>query len=265
VQGLTHRRVVNTRATHQAVALDVLVRDYGADPVAYPCIDIIPVEDDAFDSALRELGEGHFDWLVLTSPNAVMAVARRLEALHLGLGRATFRTAAIGPSTHDLAGETLGINAIALPGEYVAEALGASLPVREHERVLLPESEIARPVLANMLRERGATVTVVTAYRTVMGRGGMDVPGLIAADKIDAITFTSPSTVTNFVERMRREGGSVARALGVCAACIGPVTAEAAHDNGFTNVLVASEYTLAGLMEKMNQFFCDQVAREDRS
>lgn len=264
--GLRHRRVVNTRAPHQAAALDELLRAHGAEPLAYPCIDIEPVDNDPeFDIALRKLEAGYYDWLVLTSPNTVMAIARRLAALKLKGDRESFRSAAVGPATSAAAQELLGITTLMVPEEFVAESLGASLPVRAHERVLLPESDLARPVLATMLRERGAEVTVIAAYRTVCGTGGIDVPRLMAKGEVDALAFTSPSTVTNFIERMRRENGPLERALEVCAACIGPVTAEAARKNGFRNVLEAPEFTLAGLTETMNEFFCDQVAREDRS
>jgi uroporphyrinogen-III synthase len=261
-----HRRVVNTRAPHQAAALDELLRSHGAVPLAYPCIDILPVDDDpVFDAALRHLVAGHYHWLVLTSPNTVMAVAGRLDALNLNLAGAPFQSAAIGPATLAAAHHQLGITTLLVPEQFVAESLGASLPVRAGERVLLPESDLARPVLAAMLRERGAEVMVVAAYRTVCGTGGVDMPHLLADGQVDALAFTSPSTVTNFIERVRRERGSLERALGVCAACIGPVTAEAARNHGFTNVLMPAEYTLAGLTETMEEFFCDQVAREDRS
>lgn len=258
-QGLVDRRVVNTRAPHQAAALDEVLRAHGAVPLEYPCIEIVALEDNVeFDAALRELAGGDYAWLVLTSVNTVLAVARRLDALHLSLAGASFRTAAIGPATRDAARDQLGIETLVVPEKFVAESLGETLPVRRGERVLLPESEIARPTLANMLRARGAFVTVVMAYRTAQGHGGDDVPRLLAQGSIDAVTFTSASTVVNFLERVGREGGSVPHALGVCAACIGPITADVARKHGFTNIVVPDEYTLAGMTEALEGFFCNE-------
>ncbi|HEX6789742.1 MAG TPA: uroporphyrinogen-III synthase [Candidatus Krumholzibacteria bacterium] len=267
-QGLLDRRIVNTRAPHQAAALDELLRAHGATPLDYPCIEIVAPDDHApIDAALRELSRGQYAWLVLTSANTVLAVARRLEALSLRLDGTLFRTAAIGPATRDAAWEILRIETMVVPEKFVAESLGETIPVREGERVLLPESEIARPVLAGMLRERGTEVTVVAAYRTERGHGGDDtVPGMIAQGLVDAVTFTSASTVTHFLERIGREGGHVARALEVCAACIGPVTAEVARKSGFTSVVVPEEYTLAGMTDALEDYFSEEPSGgEERS
>ena len=265
--GLVDRRVINTRAPHQAAALDQILRAHGAVPLDYPCIEIVPADDNAdFDAALRGLAAGRFAWLVLTSANTVLALARRLEALHMTLSGAVFRTAAIGPSTRDAARGQLEIDALVVPEKFLAEALGEALPVQSGDAVLLPESAIARPLLADMLRERGAVVTVIAAYHTARGSGGVDVPKLLAKNAVDAVTFTSTSTVTNFMERISREGGSVTRALGLCAACIGPVTADAARRYGFTNILVPEEYTLSGMTETLEGFFCNEsITGEDRS
>jgi uroporphyrinogen-III synthase len=266
-RGLLDRRIVNTRAAHQAAALDEILRAHGAVPLDYPCIEIAPPADHApLDGSLRDLAAGRYAWLVLTSVNTVIAVSRRLDVLGMRLGGRAFQTAAIGPATRDAAREHLGLETRVVPEKFVAESLGEALPVQPGERVLLPESEIARPVLAGILRERGAEVTVVTAYRTSRGSGGDNVPGLIAQGMIDAVTFTSSSTVTNFLERIGREGGPVARALEVCAACIGPVTADIARQSGFTSVVVAEEYTLSGMTEALEDHFCTEPSTgEDRS
>lgn len=265
--GLVDRRVLNTRAPHQAAALDQILIAHGAVPLEYPCLEIIPADDNAdFDAALRDLCAGRYAWLVLTSVNTVLAVARRLDALGLTLSGASFRTAAIGPTTRDAARDQLGVDTLVVPEKFIAEALGEVLPVQSGDAVLLPESAIARPVLADMLRERGAGVTVITAYHTARGSGGVDVPALLSGHGIDAITFTSTSTVTNFLERIREEGGSVPQALGLCAACIGPVTADAARRYGFKNVVVPEEYTLSGMTEALEGFFCNEFSGgDDRS
>ena len=118
-----------------------------------------------------------------------------------------------------------------MPDESVAEGLAASLAasLRPGERVLLPQADIARPVLAQRLAAAGAKVVAVPAYRTVIGSGGVDLPALLADKQVDAITLTSASTARNLLQRLAAAGADGAGLEGVCIACIGPVTAETAQ------------------------------------
>jgi uroporphyrinogen-III synthase len=120
---------------------------------------------------------------------------------------------------------------------------------------LLPQSAIARPVLADSLAAAGARLTVVEAYRTGLGWGGDPLPALLAEDKIDAITFTSSSTVANFLERLRAEGGDQGDLAGVCLAAIGPVTAEAMVRVDLSADVVPDDYTLPGLVAALEAYF----------
>ncbi len=263
---LTGKRIVNTRAVHQAEAFNGLLRVRGAVPLAYPCIAIVPPEDSgSLDATLFDLVAGRYNWLVLTSANTVYAIAQRLSALGLTLVGTAFRTATIGPATAETARQQLGLNMSDLPTEYVAEALASSLPLELGTRVLLPESAIARPTLAGMLAARGAEVTTVTAYQTVCGRGGIDVPQLLAQEQIDALTFTSSSTVTGFLERLSNEGGQLENAVPVCAACIGPKTAMTARKCGFTVLDTPSEHTLEGLIDALDTYFAQRIRAEEQS
>jgi uroporphyrinogen-III synthase len=257
---LTGRAIVNTRAAHQAEALNALLRMKGAAPLDYPCIAIVPPGDSApLDTALSGLAAGWFDWLVLTSANTVFAVAERLRVLGLRLQGVPFRTAAVGPATAEAALAQLGVEPFDLPPQYVAESLAEHLPVEHGTRVLLPESAVARPTLAEGLSGRGAFVSVVDAYQTICGQGGVDVPRLLAQQRVDALSFTSASTVTCFLERLSKEGGQRRDALAVCAACIGTKTAAAAHDQGFSAVITAAEHTLDGLIAALDAYFADRI------
>lgn len=257
---LIGKRIVNTRAVHQAQEFNDLLRARGAVPLDYPCIAIVPPEDSThLDAALRDLIAGRFDWLVLTSANTVIAIAQRLSVLGLALPGTPFRTAAVGPATKEAAQVHLGLELVDLPTEYIAESLAESLPIEPGTRVLLAESAIARATLADLLAARGAKVSVVDAYRTVCGHGGVDVPQRLAQKQIDAFTFTSSSTVTGFIERLMKEGGQQEDALAVCAACIGPKTAATAYECGFRVLTVASEHTLEGLSEALNDRFAQRI------
>jgi len=252
------KRIVVTRAAHQAGELDALLRDRGATPVAYPCIAIAAPEDAGpLDATLRDAARGEYDWLVLTSQNTVAILAERLAAL--GLSGAHLRglaVAAVGPATAEAASQLLGLDAALAPDEHVAEALAAELVERlpAGQRVLLPQAEIARPVLAEQLAA-GLQVTPVVAYRTVAGRGGVDLADLLARHEVDAITLTSSSTARYLVERLEREGGRRADLAGGCLACIGPETAATVRRLGLQVGVMAKEYTLAGLVAALEAYF----------
>lgn len=243
---------MNTRAVHQAAEFSALLRQHGATPIEYPCIEIVPPDDTApLDAALHALAAGRFDWLLLTSANTAFACAQRLAVLGLSLDGAAFRTAVVGPATAHAAAR-MGIVSFDLPPEFTAEALADTLPEVTGARVLLPASALARPALAAALTVRGADVVTVCAYRTLCGRGGGDVPQLLARRQIDAVAFTSASTVTFFVERLTRENGALDTARSVLAACIGQPTAQTAREHGFTRVIVPPRQTtqdLIGLLE----------------
>jgi uroporphyrinogen-III synthase len=261
-RSLAGKRVVNTRAPRQAADLDALLRAREAEPVAYPCIDIaLPDDTRPLDDALRAATRGEFDWLVLTSANTVLSLSRRVDALGLDMpGLHGMKMAAIGPVTAQAARDLLGLEASSLPEEYMAESLVEALRIARGGRVLLPQSDLARPVLADGLAAAGLAVTVVAAYRTVIGSGGADVPALLAAGRIDALTFTSSSTVENFLIRLSRESGDRASLAEVCLACIGPATARTAVEHGLSVNVMPTEHTLEGLVRDLEVYFVE--ARE---
>lgn len=249
---LAGKRIVNTRAVHQAAALDALLRAHGAIPLAYPCIAIAPPDDAALDAALRH----QFDLLVLTSVNTVLILQERLAARGVSLNG--IRAACVGTATADAARERLGVEVGLIPDEFSADALAAALALSPGMRVLLPQSEIARPALAAALRARGADVTAVTAYRTVCGRGGVNLVPLLRAGEVDAVAFTSSSTVRCFVERLRDEGGDLQDLTGVAIACIGAQTRQTAEACGLTAAVTPETFSLEDLAGALAGYFQEQ-------
>jgi uroporphyrinogen-III synthase len=249
---LLGKRVVNTRALHQAGELDRLLRERGATPVSYPCLAIVPPLDPApLDEALCELVSGRFDWLALTSANAVRAIAERLEARHLRLPAETgFATAAIGRTTARAAESALGLRQIVVSPEGRGEALARAIPASSGSRVLWPVSDLAKPEAADLIRRRAA-VTIVTAYRTVIGTGGVDLPHLLRSRRVDAVAFASPSAVDGFVARLDTDGGDLADVECVAVACLGPLTREAALSRGFAQSRTSLSPTLPALIETL--------------
>jgi uroporphyrinogen III methyltransferase/synthase len=233
-----------------------LLEASGAEVVALPTIAIEPPEDWApLDEAIRALGS--YRWVLFTSVNGVSAFRARLA--HAGLdGRslAGCRVAAIGPQT---AGELrrAGIEPELVPEEYRAEGLVRALGPRlvRGDRVLLVRAADARDVLPRELQARGHAVTVVPAYRTVLAeQGGDRILALLQSGRLDAVTFTSPSTVGGFLALV---GPAEARRLleAVVVAVIGPVTGDAAVQHGLRVAVMPREYTIPALAEAVAGHF----------
>jgi uroporphyrinogen-III synthase len=230
-----------------------LLRQAGAVPLLYPCLAINPPEDTAsLDATLKSAASGEYDRLVLTSANTVHILAQRLAALEITLK--DLAAAAVGPRTAAAAEASLGVNVTLLADKHVAESLAEELSPTSGERLLLPQSAIARSVLAERLRAAGAHVTVVDAYQTCLGQGGDPVPALLADKAVEAITFTSSSTVTNFLERLSMEGGDSRHLDGVCLAAIGPVTAATMAKANLVVGVMPSDYTLNGLVNALETY-----------
>lgn len=231
--------VVVTRTRDQASQLSAALRAHGAAPVEVPVIEVGDPSDGG--AALRHATAraSTFDWIVLTSPNgAARFVAELRDARDLGAAR----VAVIGPGTaavlarHHLVADLV-------PPEFVAESLLDALPAPEPGgtgRLLLARAAVARDVLPDGLRARGWDVEVVEAYRTLPVRPTDEQRAAVAS--ADAVTFTSSSTVTNFVEAF---GAGAVPAL---VACIGPVTAATARALGIEPQVVADEHTIDGLV-----------------
>jgi len=254
VSALRGRRIIITRAPHQAGAFEARLRECGAIPLLYPCIEILPSDDtDALDAALHE---DSYDWLVLTSANTVYVLANRLKAL--GRSNNPFRNvqvAAVGSVTAAAAEEYLGLHVTTVPDQFIAESVPEAMGFIAGKRILLPQSALADSALADLLATAGADVTRVDAYRTGIGSGGVHLPALLMRGEVDAITFTSASTVNNFVVRFRDENGQLSSLAGVCIACIGPKTAATAREQGFTIHLQPATHTLDALVSSLDLYF----------
>jgi uroporphyrinogen III methyltransferase/synthase len=242
------QRALVTRTRQQASALSVRLRTLGAEAVELPTIRIAPPADWApLDRAIRQLPD--YDWIVFTSVNGVGYFWERMNAAGLD-ARALhgLRLAAIGPAT---AAElhAHGLRADYVPAEYVAEAVAAGLGDVRGLRILLPRADIARPALADLLREGGAEVIEVTAYRTLQPETDpAELADLLA--RVNLVTFTSSSTARNLAAMARDAGLDLPQALGqATVACIGPITAGTARELGLAVDVVAKEYTIDGLVQ----------------
>lgn len=236
---LAGRRVLVTRARHQSSELSNLLRERGAVPVELPVIEIVPTTGGELDAALSALES--YDWIVFTSVNAVEIVADRLQ------GRLP-KIAATGDATA-AALHSRGLTVDLVPTEFVGEAVLEALVSQgiAGQKILLPRAEIGRSVLPDGLRAAGALVDDVPVYTTRLPvEVDAGVLEMIRSGEIDIVTFTSPSTVHNLLELL---GGPLPS--GTLVACIGPVSARAARQHGLNVDIMASEYTIPGLVEAL--------------
>jgi uroporphyrinogen-III synthase len=254
---LTGRRIVVTRAREQAGDLVRALEDRGARAIVAPVIRIQPLENlGSLRAALTGLSA--YRWVVFTSQNAVQIVLDRLVAW--GLTPRVFSTsqvAAIGTATAD-ALHKRGLVPALVPDEFVGEALVESLIERSGgslvgARVLVPSAEDAREVLAAGLGRHGAAVEVIPVYRTVSVQDDFgDLISEIIGRRIDAVTFTSPSTVRSFVELVGPETATSGRFV---AATIGPITAGTARELGLRDIIEAEPHTVPGLVASLVKRF----------
>lgn len=243
---LDGRRIVVTRRHGQAASLVDLLQARGATVLEVPAIEIVPPrEPGALDAALGELER--YDWIVLTSPNAVGALLTRLTVLGL-YPRLSVRAklASVGPATTIALRSSFPEDRVALEpkDDYRAEGLLAAFSDRSlaGKRVLLPSSAASRETLAEGLRRLGAQVDVIAAYATIEPAGLDTAVARCLEDGFDLALFASPSAVEAFA----RAAG--ARASGLPVAVIGPTTEATARASGLDVRGVASPSTVEALV-----------------
>jgi hydroxymethylbilane synthase len=249
VSALRGKRIAVTRPEGRADALGALLEARGAIPVPCPTIAIRAVgETAALDRDLQRLDA--VQWLVFTSMNAVTAVADRMAALDTVMPRRT-RVAAVGRATASLVARHFG-RVDFVPARSTADALGEELPARQGDVVLFPKASLASDALGRLLRERGAVMREVVAYETVPAADAGRLAALVREGAVDAVVFTSPSSVTfaaGIGDAMRALGGDAPIALSM-----GPSTTRAAADAG----IAADEpptQTVGALVETLERLF----------
>ncbi len=248
---LLGKGIVITRPERQADDLARLLIREGAYPIAFPTIKIVPPDDWVeLDEAIDKLKT--YDWLIFTSANGVQFFFERLQDKNKDIADLKgIKVCCIGPATA-LQLEKKGIIVDIIPEQFIAEGILHSFASLDlvGKKILIPRASQARDILPEGLKKQGAEVDVVTAYRTInSGRKKEDFVAMINDNKVDVITFTSSSTVTNFVEIM---GSDFKLPAHVDVACIGPVTAATAKKAGFKIAIAHDEYTMEGLVQSLN-------------
>ena len=234
---LAGRTVVVTRPLPEAEALARLLERRGATAIVAPAIELVPVRTAALTRALGELADGAYAWVTLTSPRTVDVLAEHLTPRTL---RA--KVAAVGDGTAERFRAWSRREPDLVPKAFTTAALGRAFP-RGRGRVLTPRADVAPQGREDALERKGWSPTRVDAYRTRMPRTlPAEARAALRGGAVDAVTFTSASTVRGFV-----------RAIGVVkgnpkVVCIGPVTAREAREHGLRVHAVADPHTVDGLV-----------------
>jgi uroporphyrinogen III methyltransferase/synthase len=255
------KRVLVTRAREQAGGAAALLRERGADPVIVPTIELHPPSDpSAMIDAVHAMHE-RYDWVVLTSANAVdrlWAETKRQGKDARAFGRA--KIAAIGPGTA-VALERCGLTPDVVAKEHRGEGLASDVLAAmsasggTKARVLLPRAEVGRDVVPDALRAAGCEVDVVSVYKTRSPPRALleGLAALLEGGEIDAVTFTSSSTVEHLCDALEaRAAELLAR---TCVASIGPITTETAQKRGIRVDVVAEVSTIPGLVTALENHF----------
>ena len=243
---LAGRTLVITRSRAQASTLVDSLAGLGARVIEIPTIAIAPpVDYAALDNALGRLDS--YDWLLVTSANTARVIGDRLTLL--AERRQPTRVGAVGRATAD-ALVTVGLRVDLVPQPFVAEAMIAAL---KHEvagkRILLARAAVAREVLPDGLREAGAEVDIVDAYRTILPEDSLELlrQAFASGAPPNGITFTSSSTVTNFLALLNAAG--LERPAGLPAFSIGPITSATLRAHDWEPAAEAREHDIAGLVD----------------
>lgn len=250
---LEGKTILITRAEHQALEFGELIRNAGGTPVFLPTIEVVPPASwDECDRAARSLDQ--YDGLIFTSANGVEFFFDRLHKLHLFADSVkSLATYAVGPRTRSSL-ERYGLAVTPIPEQYTAEQLSHVMANAnlQDRKFLFPRGNLSRDDLAGFLRSCGASVDAITVYQTGMPRSESNdrAQDLVRRGNVDVATFTSPSTVQNFIEMFSTEEVRNFHRK-TKFAVIGPTTHSALRTVGFEADIVARKSTVSGLLESI--------------
>ena len=244
------KKFLNTRTRTQASKLTRKLESLGAEVIEFPTIKITAPTDNfaKLDAAIKNLSS--YDWIIFTSTNGVEKFFERLKIFKLDARAVgTAKVAAIGTATAEKL-SSYGIIADLIPKEFRAESLIESFKELSPKNILIIRAEIARDILPAELKNFGADITVTPAYKTISAvENAAEIKSLFDAGQIDFVTFTSSSTVENFVQSLGAE-----ILLNTKTAAIGPITAQTLKKFDIDADVIASEFTIDGLVDALKNF-----------
>ncbi len=251
------KKILITRAREQSRRMADKISEQGGEPIRFPTISIFhPTDSRPLDRSIEQIADFH--WVIFTSVNGVERFFQRFFELREDIREmAGPRVGAIGPMTA-AAIRKHGLRVDLLAKEFIAEGVLDLLDEAEvrGKRFLIPRAESAREVLPEGITRMGGDVEVVSVYRTGLPDTA-DVEmirTMLSRKQVDALTFTSSSTVTHLA-KMLDSSDLPALLDGIVIASIGPITSGTLRENGLPVHVEASEYTTDGLVEALAKYF----------
>lgn len=259
------KRIIITRPKEQSRGFTEMLQIQGAEVIEFPTIEIVPPESyKEMDKALSSIEK--YDWIIFTSVNGVRPFFERLKINKKDIRELKgIKICAIGPRTAKEV-EDYGLSLDLVPVEYRAESVIESIGKEniKGKKILIPRAEVAREILPEELRKMGADVDIIPAYRTLKPEAELDwIKKLFLDKKVSAITFTSSSTVKNFIDMFGKEAKELLG--GVAVACIGPVTRKTAEELGIKTDIMPRDYTTPNLAEALVEYFIKEKQKGRRS
>lgn len=242
---LKNKKIIITRSYEQIDDFSDRIRERGGIPFLMPGIKTTPFHDNPeLIAAIDSIND--FDWIVFTSTNAVRYFFQLTG--EKGIKKINAKIATVGPSTAKYV-EKLGYRVHAMPDEYLAENLKASMGKIKGKKILLPQANIARKVLIEILRQNGAEVKDVILYKTEKLNLNEEQKKLIQTEGIHYITFASSSAANAFLSSLGENYDMNNSKI----VCIGPRTAQTVSELGYTPDIIASPYTVDGMIKAMEE------------
>jgi len=253
MNSLEGKIILVTRAKHQAGKLSSELKALGAEVLEIPAIEIVPPDSyTPLDEALENLHR--YQWLIVTSANTVSVLRERAQSIE---AFAHLRIAAIGNATAQALSDA-GIHIALMPKEYVAESLLAELGSQlRNQKILIARSAIARDIIPETLRQHGAEVDAIDAYQTIIPKDSVEKIQNLFRQKghqPDAVTFTSSSSVTNFIALLKE--AKQERPAALKAISIGPTTSQTLRGHNWEPTVEATEHNIPGLVQAVVCALC---------
>ncbi len=251
------KRILVTRAREQASELAARIREFGGDIIEFPTIEIVPIDRwEELDVAIKNINK--YEWIIFTSINGVRIFLERLRALSYDIRELKgVKICTIGIKTGAFL-ENLMIKVDMIPSEYKTESIIEEFKKEDikGKRILIPRAKEGRELLPEKLKELGAIVDEIPVYRIVKPEGEKEkIKELFKRKEIDVITFTSSSTVKNFVSMFNDKEEILELIDGVKIASIGPVTAETLKSSGIKTDIMPEKYTIPDLVEAIINYY----------
>jgi uroporphyrinogen-III synthase len=243
--------VVITRSKNQILDISEMITQLGMNPVEFPCIEI---DSSSYkDSLYVELTNlNTYDWILFTSRNTIQVLNEIILENQMDIDWKKIKVGAVGPETKKMLINIFDVEHVFTPKIFNVKSFTDELPIMPEEKILIPQSKIADSSIVNNLQEKDILVKKIIAYDLKVGTEGENVPKMLKENTVDAVIFTSGSTVTNFVKRTYPEDSKNTPVF-----CMGETAYNEALKEGFNFVFKPDKSTLIDTVNLLRDYFIE--------